>query len=126
MIFIHVFSLEAQEGCLSKQLAFTKTFSMFFAAVLGVTLVPVLMLLWVRGKITPEIRNPVNRFLIWAYQPFVHVVLRFRWTTLMVGCLVVLWVFFPWRATVTHRLEKGGASALAEFSATHLDPLFPY
>src|SRR5439155_12845141 len=70
--FIPVFSLEAQEGRLFKPLAFTKTFSMFFAALLGVTLVPVLMLLWIRGKITPEIKNPVNRFLIWTYQPFVN------------------------------------------------------
>src|SRR6266404_6138126 len=59
--FIPVFSLEAQEGRLFKPLAFTKTFSMFFAALLGVTLVPVLMMLFVRGKITPEIRNPINR-----------------------------------------------------------------
>ena len=70
--FIPVFSLEAQEGRLFKPLAFTKTFSMFFAALLGVTLVPVLMMLFVRGKITPEKKNPVNRFLIWAYQPFVQ------------------------------------------------------
>ena len=75
--FIPVFSLEAQEGRLFKPLAFTKTFSMFFAALLGVTLVPVLMVLFIRGKITPETKNPINRFLIWAYQPFVHFVLRF-------------------------------------------------
>ena len=54
MSFIPVFSLTAQEGRLFKPLAFTKTFSMFFAAFLGVTLVPVLMLLLIRGKITPE------------------------------------------------------------------------
>src|SRR6185437_15484980 len=59
--FIPVFSLTAQEGRLFKPLAFTKTFSMFFASFLGVTLVPVLMLLLIRGKITPEIKNPVNR-----------------------------------------------------------------
>jgi Cu(I)/Ag(I) efflux system membrane protein CusA/SilA len=89
--FIPVFSLEAQEGRLFKPLAFTKTFAMFFAAMLGVTLVPVLMLMAVRGKITPEIKNPVNRFLIWAYQPFVHFVLRFRWLTL-IAALVLLGV----------------------------------
>jgi len=70
--FIPVFSLTAQEGRLFKPLAFTKTFSMFFAAFLGVTLVPVLMVLLIRGKITPEIKNPVNRFLIWAYQPLAN------------------------------------------------------
>src|SRR5213596_1229567 len=76
--FIPVFSLTAQEGRLFRPLAFTKTFSMFFASFLGVTLVPVLMLLLIRGKITPETKNPVNRFLIWAYQPFVNFVLRYR------------------------------------------------
>src|SRR5213594_3759050 len=106
--FIPVFSLEAQEGRLFKPLVFTKTFSMFFAALLGVTLVPVLMLLWIRGKITPETKNPVNRFLIWAYQPFVNFVLRFRWFTLVAGALLVVWVFFPWRLVVTERLQKWG------------------
>jgi Cu(I)/Ag(I) efflux system membrane protein CusA/SilA len=93
--FIPVFSLEAQEGRLFKPLAFTKTFSMFFAALLGVTLVPVLMILFVRGKITPEKKNPVNRFLIWAYQPFVHFVLRFRWLTLITALLIVGVTVFP-------------------------------
>src|SRR5213595_3392910 len=64
--FIPVFALEAQEGRLFKPLALTKTFSMFFSSVLGVTLVPVLMLLFIRGRITPEKKNPVNRLLIWA------------------------------------------------------------
>jgi copper/silver efflux system protein len=93
--FIPVFSLEAQEGRLFKPLAFTKTFSMFFAALLGVTLVPVLMLLFVRGKITPEMKNPINRFLIWAYQPFVHFVLRFRWLTLVFALVAVIVTIFP-------------------------------
>src|SRR5256886_218889 len=70
--FIPVFSLEAQEGRLFRPLAITKTFSMLFASLLGVTLVPVLMVLLIRGKITPEARNPLNRFLIWSYRPFVH------------------------------------------------------
>jgi Cu(I)/Ag(I) efflux system membrane protein CusA/SilA len=93
--FIPVFSLEAQEGRLFKPLAFTKTFSMFFAALLGVSLVPVLMLLFVRGKITPEAKNPINRFLIWAYQPFVHFVLRFRWLTILVALIVMGVTIFP-------------------------------
>src|SRR5712672_698624 len=88
--FIPVFSLEAQEGRLFKPLAFTKTFSMFFAALLGISLVPVLMLLFVRGRITPEAKNPINRFLIWAYQPFVSFVLRFRWQVLLLASLLVL------------------------------------
>src|SRR5437879_3938260 len=108
--FIPVFSLEAQEGRLFKPLAFTKTFSMFFAALLGVTLVPVLMLMWIRGRITPEIKNPVNRFLIWAYQPFVNFVLRFRWLTLITGAALVLLVFFPWLFLVTQPLQRWGAT----------------
>jgi Cu(I)/Ag(I) efflux system membrane protein CusA/SilA len=74
--FIPVFSLTAQEGRLFRPLAFTKTFAMFFASLLGITLVPVLMIWLIRGKITPEVKNPVNRFLIWAYQPCVNFVLR--------------------------------------------------
>ncbi len=75
--FIPVFSLEAQEGRLFKPLAYTKTFSMMFAAMLSITLVPVLMLIFIRGKIAPEHKNPINRFLIWVYEPIVHRALRF-------------------------------------------------
>jgi len=94
--FIPVFSLTAQEGRLFKPLAFTKTFSMFFASFLGVTLVPVLMLLLIRGKITPEIKNPVNRFLIAAYQPFVNFVLRYRAFTLIAALVILLLTIFPY------------------------------
>jgi Cu(I)/Ag(I) efflux system membrane protein CusA/SilA len=93
--FIPVFSLTAQEGRLFRPLAFTKTFSMFFASFLGVTLVPVLMTLLIRGKITPENRNPVNRFLIWAYQPFVNFVLRYRWFTLACAVVILALTIFP-------------------------------
>ncbi|HEY3863059.1 MAG TPA: CusA/CzcA family heavy metal efflux RND transporter [Verrucomicrobiae bacterium] len=93
--FVPVFSLVAQEGRLFKPLAFTKTFSMFFAALLGVTLVPVLMLFCIRGKITPEQKNPMNRFLIWAYQPFVYFVLRFRWLTLFAALLIMAATVYP-------------------------------
>ncbi len=95
--FIPVFSLVAQSGRLFRPLAFTKTFSMFFAALLGVTLVPVLMLLFVRGKITPETRNPVNRLLIWAYRPLVKFVLRFRWLTLTAALLVMATAVLPFK-----------------------------
>src|SRR5438876_416140 len=93
--FIPVFSLTAQEGRLFKPLAFTKTFSMFFASFLGVTLVPVLMTLLIRGKITPEERNPVNRFLIRTYQPFVNFVLRYRWFTLGCALVILALTIFP-------------------------------
>lgn len=88
--FLPVFTLEAQEGRLFKPLAFTKTFSMFFAALLAVTLVPVLMQLLVRGKIAPEHKNPVSRLLIRLYQPLVHLVLKYRKTTLLFALAAML------------------------------------
>jgi copper/silver efflux system protein len=93
--FMPVFSLAAQEGRLFKPLAFTKTFAMGFAALLGVTLVPVLMMLLVRGTITPENRNPVNRILIWAYHPFVAFVIRFRWLTLGAAAIILGATYIP-------------------------------
>src|SRR5216117_3925770 len=94
--FVPVFSLTAQEGRLFRPLAFTKTFAMFFASFLGVTLVPVLMTLLIRGKITPEEKNPVNRFLIRAYQPFADFVLRYRWFTLAAALVLLLITIFPY------------------------------
>src|SRR5438067_2280381 len=94
--FVPVFSLTAQEGRLFKPLAFTKTFSMFFASFLGVTLVPVLMVWLIRGKIMPEIKNPVNRVLIRVYQPFVNFVLRYRVFTLIAALVILLLTIFPY------------------------------
>ncbi|KXV16815.1 MULTISPECIES: efflux RND transporter permease subunit [Acetobacteraceae] len=74
--FLPVFALEGQEGRLFKPLAYTKTFSMAGGALLAVTLVPVLMLAFVRGRILPEARNPINRVLIALYRPVIRVVLR--------------------------------------------------
>jgi Cu(I)/Ag(I) efflux system membrane protein CusA/SilA len=84
--FLPIFTLEAQEGRLFRPLAFTKTFAMGFAALTSVLVVPYLMVLFIRGRIAPEEKNPVNRFLIWAYHPFVRFVLRHRALTL-VGAL---------------------------------------
>jgi copper/silver efflux system protein len=95
--FIPVFTLTAQEGRLFRPLAFTKTFSMFFASFLGVTLVPVLMVLLIRGKIAPEIKNPLNRFLIRVYQPCVNFVLRYRWFTLVCALVVLVLTVFPYK-----------------------------
>lgn len=94
--FVPVFSLTGQEGRLFKPLAFTKTFAMFSASVLGITLVPVLMLLLVRGKITPEVHNPLNRFLIWAYQPFVNFVLRHRALTVGAALVALAATWYPY------------------------------
>ena len=93
--FLPVFALEAQEGRLFKPLAFTKTFAMAGGALLSVTLVPVLMLLFVRGRIVPERKNPVNRLLIALYRPVIHGVLRHRALTLGVAGLVLLASLWP-------------------------------
>ena len=74
--FLPIFSLEAQEGRLFSPLAYTKTFSMAAAAVLSVTLVPALMVIFVRGRIVPEQKNPLNRLLIWLYRPMISAVLN--------------------------------------------------
>ncbi|MEQ1589325.1 MAG: CusA/CzcA family heavy metal efflux RND transporter [Gallionella sp.] len=89
--FLPVFTLEAQEGRLFSPLAFTKTFSMAGAALLSITLVPVLMMLFIRGKLMPEHKNPLNRFLIWAYRPIIAGVMRWKKAT-VVAALVVLGV----------------------------------
>jgi Cu(I)/Ag(I) efflux system membrane protein CusA/SilA len=93
--FIPVFSLEAQEGRLFRPLAFTKTFAMFFASILGLIIVPVLMAWLIRGKITPERQNPINRILIAIYDPFVRLVLRFRWATLILALVVLALTYIP-------------------------------
>ena len=88
--FLPIFTLEGQEGRLFKPLAFTKTFAMFFASFLSITLAPVLMLLLIRGRIRPEASNPVNRFLIAVYMPVIHWVLRFRKTTIALALLALI------------------------------------
>ena len=80
--FLPIFALEAQEGRLFTPLAYTKTFSMLFATALSVTLAPVLMVLLIRGKVRPEIKNPLNRWLIALYRPILSGALRVRWVTL--------------------------------------------
>jgi copper/silver efflux system protein len=88
--FLPIFTLESQEGRLFKPLAFTKTFAMFFAAFLSITLAPVLLVLLVRGRIRPEARNPVNRFLIALYMPVIHLVLRFRKSTIVLAIIALV------------------------------------
>ncbi|MFK4046225.1 efflux RND transporter permease subunit [Roseomonas mucosa] len=87
--FLPVFTLEDQEGRMFRPLALTKTFAMAAGALLSVTLVPVLMVLFVRGRIMPERRNPVNRFLIWVYRPLIAGVLRAKTLTIMVAVVAV-------------------------------------
>ena len=88
--FLPIFTLEAQEGRLFRPLAFTKTFAMFFAAFLSITLAPVLMVLLIRGRVRPETRNPMNRLLIALYTPVVKGVLRFRKTTIALAIFALI------------------------------------
>ena len=83
--FLPIFTLENQEGRLFGPLAFTKTFAMAASALLSVTLVPALMVLFVRGRIIPEHKNPINRFLIWVYRPVIWGVLRAKTLTILVA-----------------------------------------
>ncbi|MGB5261514.1 MAG: efflux RND transporter permease subunit [Gammaproteobacteria bacterium] len=93
--FLPVFTLEAQEGRLFAPLAYTKTFAMAGAAFLSITLVPVLMGYFIRGHITPEKKNPVNRILITGYRPFIQAVLKAPKTVLAVAALLVIIGLWP-------------------------------
>jgi Cu(I)/Ag(I) efflux system membrane protein CusA/SilA len=93
--FLPVFALEAQEGRLFHPLAFTKTFAMAGAAFLSVTLVPVLMMIFVRGRIVPEAKNPLNRLLIWLYRPVIRLVLRAKSLTILVALVALAATWIP-------------------------------
>ncbi|WP_319244689.1 CusA/CzcA family heavy metal efflux RND transporter [uncultured Propionivibrio sp.] len=93
--FLPVFSLEGQEGRLFSPLAYTKTFAMAGAAFLSVTLVPVLMMVFIRGTILPEAKNPVNRFLIRIYRPVIAAVLRRKKTTIVAALVALAVSVFP-------------------------------
>ncbi len=93
--FLPVFTLEAQEGRLFAPLAFTKTYAMAAAAALSITLVPVLMGYFIRGKVVPETRNPINRALIAVYSPAIRAVIRFPKTTLLCAVLALLIGLWP-------------------------------
>jgi copper/silver efflux system protein len=93
--FIPVFSLEAQEGRLFRPLAFTKTYSMAASAILAVTIVPILMGFFIRGRILPEERNPVNRFLIAVYHPVVRFVVNHPFPVLLAIVAIVAATLIP-------------------------------
>jgi len=97
--FLPVFTLEGQEGRLFKPLAFTKTFAMAAASLLSVTLVPVAMGLFIRGRVFREQANPVNRVLLWLYRPVMRVVLRYRWDVVGAASLVLVLTWIPWART---------------------------
>src|SRR5205085_1111145 len=93
--FLPIFTLEAQEGRLFGPLAYTKTFAMAAAAVLSITLVPALMVLFVRGRIIPEHKNPLNRFLIWIYRPVIRGVLKAKTLTIVLALAALAVTVIP-------------------------------
>ena len=95
--FMPIFTLESQEGRLFSPLAFTKTFAMAAAAILSVTLVPALMIVFVRGKIIPEHKNPINRFLIWIYRPVIKAVMRAKTLVILLAVVVLGVTIWPAR-----------------------------
>jgi Cu(I)/Ag(I) efflux system membrane protein CusA/SilA len=95
--FMPIFTLESQEGRLFGPLAFTKTFAMAASALLSVTLVPALMVLFVRGRIISEHKNPINRFLIWIYRPIIKAVLRAKAFVVLLALAVLVVTIWPAR-----------------------------
>ena len=118
--FIPVFALEAQEGRLFKPLAWTKTLAMAAASLLSITLVPVMMGLFIRGRIRHEHENPVNRALIRAYRPLIAFVLRHRWGTIAAAVVVLIATVLPWS-----RLGSEFMPPLNEGSVMDMPSLFP-
>ena len=119
--FLPVFALQAQEGRLFKPLAYTKTYSMAAAALLSITLAPVLMGYLIRSRIRPEEENPINRFFIRIYHPVIDFVIQWRWVVIAGAAAVVVWVFFPWNRLVTNYLPGPLRSV-----SLAIGKLFPY
>jgi Cu(I)/Ag(I) efflux system membrane protein CusA/SilA len=120
--FLPVFTLQEQEGRLFKPLAFTKTYSMAAAALLSITLAPVLMGWFIRGKIPSEEKNPLNRLLIWIYNPILDFVVKWRWAVILTAGVIIVWVFLPWN-WMASRVFPEGKVRDAAFS---VGKLFPY
>ncbi|NBC31101.1 MAG: CusA/CzcA family heavy metal efflux RND transporter [Alphaproteobacteria bacterium] len=118
--FVPVFVLEAQEGRLFKPLAFTKTYAMAAAAILSITLVPVLMGYFIRGRIIPERKNPLNTLLIRAYRPFLDAAVAWPWATVAMAVLLVASLWWP-----LERLGSEFMPALDEGDLLYMPSLFP-
>jgi copper/silver efflux system protein len=118
--FVPVFALGEQEGRLFKPLAWTKTLSMASAALLSITVVPVMMRLFIKRGVRPESSNPVNRALIRGYRPAIEFVLRHRWATVLVAVLLLLVTVIP-----AQRLGSEFMPPLNEGSMMDMPSLFP-
>jgi copper/silver efflux system protein len=95
--FLPIFTLEAQEGRMFAPLAFAKTFAMAAAAVLSVTLVPALMVIFIKGRITHETRNPINRALLFVYRPMIAAVMRWKGITILLALAIMAATVWPVR-----------------------------
>jgi Cu(I)/Ag(I) efflux system membrane protein CusA/SilA len=120
--FFPIFMLTEQSGRMFKPLAFTKTYSMGAAAVLSITLAPILMGFFIRGKIPAEEKNPINRFLIWLYHPVIDFVIKWRWAVVTIAAALIVWVFFPWNKLAARLLPDGPAKEWA----FKVGKFFPY
>jgi Cu(I)/Ag(I) efflux system membrane protein CusA/SilA len=134
--FLPVFTLQEQEGRMFKPLAYTKTYSMAAAAILSITLAPILMGWFIRGKIPREEKNPINRFLIWIYHPVIDFVVKWRWAVVTTAAVIVLWVFMPWNWMVSRfvgrdalprvQADQQVSPTTFEKVAGKIGKLFPY
>lgn len=118
--FLPVFVLESQEGRLFKPLAFTKTYAMGAAAILSITLVPVLMGYFVRGRIMAEHKNPLNRLVIWIYRPFLDAAVAWPWPTTMLAVALVASMAWPLQRTGTEFMPE-----LNEGDFLYMPSLYP-
>jgi Cu(I)/Ag(I) efflux system membrane protein CusA/SilA len=118
--FLPVFTLQAQEGRLFAPLAYTKTYAMAAAAGLSITLVPVLMGYFIRGRVLPERSNPLNRLLIWAYRPLIAQITRRPWAVVLITTLLVIVGFWP-----VNRLGSEFMPDLNEGDLMYMPTTFP-
>ena len=131
--FLPVFTLQAQEGRLFKPLAFTKTYAMAASALLAITIVPVLMGFFIRGRILPERKNPINRLLIRIYRPAIDWVLRHKIATIVLAGLMLFVTVFPFGSRVlshfsdlpVRRTQTGHLQSLSYRALVKVDRLFP-
>ncbi len=122
--FLPVLTLQAQEGRLFKPLAYTKTYAMVGAALLSITIVPVLMGFLIRGRVLPERKNPLNRALVWVYRPVIEWSLRHKAIIVAAGGALVFVTLFPFRSQVVESFADDPRS-LSYRALVKVDEIFP-
>jgi Cu(I)/Ag(I) efflux system membrane protein CusA/SilA len=118
--FLPVFALTGESYRLFSPLAFTKTYAMAFGALLSVTLIPVLMIWLLRGKMRPESTNPINRFFVWIYKPVLWAALKFKWVTIGLALLISFSIILP-----TQKLGTEFMPALYEGELLYMPTTLP-